>query len=189
LNKNKAQDAVGVTPGHYISGYSGMLATAGGGYQYKITVFEGTYGKGHKVVASGASGVFALGPAPVAAGPPQVTVATPKTGETIPKSGGILTIQFSQKNMDPNKSLSYMPELVRNGVTLGPVFGMSFVLNKNKAQDAVGVTPGHYISGYAGQVAPSGGGYQYRILVHEGTYGQGHKEIASGLSGVFSLGP
>ena len=189
LNKSKETDAVGVTPGHYISGYTGKVAPSGGGYQYRITVFEGTWGQGHKVVASGQSGIFSLGPAPVAAGSPQVSVLTPNSGETIPLSGGVIVVQFGAKNMDVNKSLSYMPELVRNGTSLGPVFGTGFVLNKSKETDAVGVTPGHYISGYAGQVAPPGGGYQYRITVFEGSWGQGHKVVASGQSGVFGLGP
>ena len=103
-------------------------------------------------------------------------------------TGSAFVIQFGAKNMDVNKSLSYMPELVRNGATLGPVFGMGFVFNASKETEMVGVKPGHYISGFTGQVAPPGGGYQYRITVYEGVWGKGHNVIASGQSGIFSLG-
>ena len=52
----------------------------------------------------------------------------------------------------------------------------------------IGVKPGHYLTNFADQLAPSGGGYQYRITIYEGTWGQGHKMIASGLSGTFTFG-
>lgn len=55
---------VGVKAGHYLANYADQLAAPGAGYQYRITVYEGTWGKGHKVAASGLSGAFSFQPAP-----------------------------------------------------------------------------------------------------------------------------
>jgi hypothetical protein len=187
LNPASDPGVVGVQRGHYIAGTSGALAASGGGYQYRIVVYEGTWGQGHKVVASGLSPTFAFGAAPALAGPPTITVATPAAGTSFPLDGGIIQIQFSAKNFDPNKQYSYRPELWRNGARFGAIFGTGFVLNTKVDSQVVGVTRGHYLAGSSDALAAPGGGYQYRIRVYEGT--SEDTPVASGTSAAFAFAP
>lgn len=62
LNIYKDPQVVGAKAGYYLANYADHLADPGGGYQYRITVYEGAWGKRHKVVAMGQSGVFTFGP-------------------------------------------------------------------------------------------------------------------------------
>lgn len=121
--------------------------------------------------------------------PAQVIVMAPAGGQSIPLDGKVLQIPFSVKNLDPNKQYGFMPELLRHGAALGPVFGTGFVVNPHQDPLVVGVKAGHYLANYADQLAAPGAGYQYRITVYEGTWGKGHKVAASGLSGAFSFQP
>jgi hypothetical protein len=121
--------------------------------------------------------------------PTQVIVTAPTAGQSIPLDGKVLQIPFTVKNLDVNKQYAFMPELVRNGAALGPVFGSGFVVNPNQSPIVVGVKAGHYLANFADQLAAPGTGYQYRITVYEGTWGKGHKVAATGLSGTFSFQP
>lgn len=120
--------------------------------------------------------------------PVQFTVAVPKAGQTIPLDGKVLQIPFTVQNLDVNKKYFFMPELVRNGATLGRTSSMGFVVNPNQSPIVVGAKNGHYLANYADQLAAPGPGYQYRITVYEGTWGKGHQVAATGLNGPFSLG-
>ncbi len=71
---------------------------------------------------------------------------SPGAGTTIPLSGAVISIQFSARNMDPNKGLKFMPELVRNGEVLGRPFSVGFVLNLHEDIITVGTKAGHYLA-------------------------------------------
>jgi hypothetical protein len=120
---------------------------------------------------------------------PQVTVTTPAAGETLALDGSVLQIVFHVKNVAAGTSLSFRPELWRNGALLGPIFGSGFVLNTKVDSQVVGVGRGRYLAGGAEHTAPAGGGYQYRIVVYQGVWGQGHTVITSGASGTFAFSP
>jgi hypothetical protein len=189
LNTKADSSVVGVTRGHYFVGYNAALATPGGGYQYRIVVYEGTWGQGHKVVTSGASPTFSFVPLLTSTGPPTITVVSPSAGASIPLDGGLLQISYGIKHFNPNKAFSFMPELLHNGALLGPTSTIGFPLQTSADSAVVGVTRGKYWSGYRELTAPPGPGYQYRISVYEGSWGQNHTVVTSGVSGSFTFSP
>ncbi len=189
LNLATPISTVGVTAGHYYAGSADTVAPAGAGYTYRVTVYEGVWGQGQKVIAAGSSGAFTFSPPPVLAGPPQITVSAPAVAATVSIKSGYLGVTYSQKNFDPNKQVRYAVELLRNGVKLGDTSSTGLLLNLAVPVETVGVAPGHYYAGSADTVAPAGAGYTYRVTVYEGVWGQGQTVVAAGSSGAFTLAP